>query len=95
MSTTEQLKALKPGVNYPNHAFVDEMVAGQRVVIKFNLQSYVSGMYAAIYADNQLVSQTGDHNNKSFVTRLKNDLKRAIERGAKVELGQLVPIKTF
>ena len=61
--------------------------------VKFCLQSYLVGMYCAIYAHGSSSPlQTGDRNSHSFVRRLKSDLIRAVKRGATVEIGQVLPV---
>ena len=78
------LKQIKPGKNYPYRVEVTEP-DGMKIV--FNLNSFYCGMYCAIYVGaNQMPQQTGDHNNKTFVAQLKRDLKKAITRGATVEI---------
>jgi len=86
------LAQIKPGKNYPASVSVTEK-DGHR--IKFLLQSYFVGMYCAIYTDEgRLPFQTGDHNDKTFVGKLKRDLARATKRGATVEIETLLPVKT-
>jgi len=85
---------IKPGKNYPGCVVIDETVKGKNVQIKFLLQSYFIGMYAAIYEGGRLVCQSGDHNNRSFVTELRNDLRKAVARGAAVSILSLRPVKT-
>jgi hypothetical protein len=52
-------------------------------------------MYAAMYIDGKILLQTGDHNNKSFVAKLKKTIAAAIARGAKVEISSpFVPVKS-
>lgn len=94
MSIQEQLAEIKPGKNYPAFTRITETVEGKEMVISFALQSYYVGMYAAISIPGQSLIQSGDHNNKSFVTKLKKDIKKAIDRGATVEIGEIRLIKT-
>ena len=92
----EKLKEIKAGKNYPTSVTITEDFDGKEVTIKFLLQSYIVGMYCAIHFPNETIPhQTGDHNNKTFVTKLKKDIKKAIARGATVEIGSIVPIKTM
>lgn len=89
MNTKDQLAAIKPGKNYPSQVEITE----DGKTIKFCLQSYIVGMYMAIYIDGQCVCQTGDHNNKTRVAALKKDIEKAIGRGATVEIGSLQEVK--
>ena len=90
MKIEEQLKQIVPGETYPRIVIVRED-GGE---IRFLLQSYFVGMYCAAYLDGQsLPCQTGDRDNKKFVAGLKKDLKKAIARGASVEIGRIDPIK--
>ena len=89
------LDDIKPGVNYPTTVEITEVFGGEEVTVRFILQSYYVGMYCAIYFPNmQIPQQVGDYDNKRFVTKLKRDIKRAIERGAEVEIGDILPVKT-
>lgn len=74
---------IKPGKTYPSQVVVTEK-DGQ--VVKFCLNSFYVGMYCAIYVNGNLAMQSGDHNNKTFATKLKKDLKKAVARGATVEI---------
>ena len=108
MPTTEvsealqaQLDSIIPGKTYPRYVEIAEAIEGKKWVVQFNLQSYTVGMYAAIYFREEGVSghvmpqQTGDHNNKGFVLKLKKDIKKALERGATVTIESVVPVKTL
>jgi len=89
----EKLKMIVPGKTYPREVVVTETFKGKLMEVKFLLQSYMVGMYCAIHVNGgPIPMQTGDHNNKSCVTRLKKDIAKAIERGAKVEISAIVPI---
>jgi hypothetical protein len=91
-ATLETLKTIRPGVNYPT--FVN-VVEPNGYEVRFLLQSYFVGMYCAIHINKAAIpAQVGDHNNKTFVTKLKRDLEAALARGAQVEIGPLFPIKT-
>lgn len=92
MTLEEKLKAIKPGKTYPNSVFVTETIDGEKCKTRFLLQSYYIGMYCAIYASEstRIPHQMGDHDNKRIVRNLKKDVKAAIERGAKVEIGNIV-----
>ena len=91
MTTKEQLKEIVPGETYPGSVVITEPGGD---VVKFLLQSYFVGMYCAIYPPNVTQPiQTGDHNNKTFVRKLKTDINKALKRGAKVEIGYVRPIK--
>ena len=87
MKTIEQLKEIVPGKTYPNYVKVTEL----NKQIEFHLQSYVCGMYCAIHIDGSSIPavQTGDRNNKKFVTGLKKDLKKALDRGATITIGSI------
>ena len=90
----KQLRAIKPGVNYPSHVLIKEQVKGQTFNLNFNLQSYFVGMYCAIYLNhNTQPQQTGDHDNRKFVAGLKRDIAKALDRGAYVEIGAVFPVK--
>ena len=94
MNITERLKEIKPGENYPSSVHITEDFNGHEMTIKFNLNSYFCGMYCAIYTgESGMPCQTGDHNNKTFVAKLKKDIAKAIKRKAKVEIGAILPIK--
>ena len=94
MTATDQLALIKPGKTYPSYVEINEKVDGEDQTVKFNLQSYMCGMYCAIYFPcRQMPLQRGDHNNKSFVTKLKKDIAKAIERGADVVIGSIQDIK--
>jgi hypothetical protein len=85
------LSAIKPGKNYP--AMVRVKDNGEEV--KFLLQSYYVGMYAAIYFPGETTPlQCGDSDNSTFVQKLKKDLAKALERGAEVEIGEIRPVVT-
>ena len=85
---TDKLKAIKPGKTYPSYVKVTEK---DGVKVEFHLNSFYVGMYCAVHinGNSMPVFQTGDHNNKKFCTRLMRDLKKAIERGATVEIGSI------
>ena len=91
----KDLAAIKPGVNYPCRVNVVETVKGQPHETTFRLQSYCVGMYCAIDVNGALAMQTGDYDNKHFVSTLKKDLAKAIERGAEVTCGVILPVKTL
>ena len=94
MTATDQLELIKPGKTYPSYVEITELLDGETCTVKFNLQSYVCGMYCAIYFPGQTIPhQCGDHNNMSFVRKLKKDIARAIERGADVIIGSIQDIK--
>jgi hypothetical protein len=87
---------IKPGKNYPTSVTITEMVEGKEMEIRFLLQSYIVGMYCAIhFRKGDVPAQTGDHDNKKFVKGLVKDIKKAIRRGAKVEIGSIAPVKTM
>ncbi len=91
----EKLDAIKPGVNYPSCVHITE-TKGKKMDVKFLLNSFMVGMYCAIHINGgSMPVQTGDHDNKKFVTGLKKDIFRAIKRGAKVEIDALYPCKLF
>ena len=89
----EKLKMIKPGKTYPQSVRMFETYKGQTMKVDFFCQSYMVGMYCAIHINGRMVSQTGERNNKSFTAKLKKDVKAAMERGATVEIGAIVPIK--
>jgi hypothetical protein len=89
MTTTEALKEIIPGKTYPAEVTVSEEVNGTPMVVKFCFNSFYVGMYCCIYINGNVAQQGGDRNNKSCMTSLKKDLKRALSRGAKVEIGDI------
>jgi hypothetical protein len=93
MSTSlEQIKAIKPGLNYPAFVRIEEP---KRQAITFLLQSYYVGTYCAIHVgDSRMPAiQTGDRNNKTFVTKLKRGMNKALVRGATMQIGALRPCR--
>lgn len=84
MNILKQLKEIKPGKTYPSYVTVTEP---DGTVIEFICNSFFSGMYCAIYVNGSLGGQTGDHDNKKFCKKLKQDVKKAIARKAKVAIG--------
>jgi hypothetical protein len=86
MSLKEQLAQIKPGKNYPSYVKVTEK---DGEVVEFYCNSFYVGMYCAIHLNGRVASQSGDHNNKTFVTKLKKDLTNAESRGATVEIGSI------
>jgi len=90
MNTTEQLEKIIPGKTYPSYAKVVDK--GEKPV-EFYLNSFYVGMYCAIHVDGHVAVQTGDHDNKRFCRMLKEDLNRAIARGADVEIGSICECK--
>jgi len=91
-----KLKEIKPGKNYPAMVKIVEEVNGKEHEIKFLLESYAVGMYSAMYVDDALEGQSGDHNNSTFVRNLKRDVKNALDRKTKsVEIGIIRPVKTL
>jgi len=89
-STADTLKAIKPGETYPRDVIITE---SDGTIVKFLLESYFVGMYCAVYINGDLCQQTGDHNNKSFVARLKKDIQKALKRDATIEFGAVFPVK--
>lgn len=94
MKTTDALKAIVPGKTYPDEVTVSEEVNGKSMVVKFCFNSFYVGMYCCVYINGNVAQQGGDHNNKSCIASLKKDLKAALKRGAKVEIGQIRNVKT-
>jgi hypothetical protein len=84
----EPLKPIKPGKTYPSYVKVTEK---DGTTVEFHCNSFYVGMYCAIHLNgsSQPAVQTGDHNNKKFCTKLKQDLKKAYQRGATVEIGAI------
>jgi len=90
----ESLKLIEPGKTYPSTVTIAETIDGKETEVKFILQSYIVGMYCAIYVNSQTVpAQTGDHDNMTLVRGLKSDIAKAIKRGAKVEIGSILEVK--
>ena len=92
-----KLAEIIPGKNYPQNVEVTEVFKeGEPAkTIRFCLQSYYVGMYIAVYAPgSSMPHQNGDHNNRGIVTKLKKDLIDAVGRGAELEIGSILPIKT-
>lgn len=94
MTTDEALKAIVPGKTYPSDVTVSEKFNGKPMVVKFCFNSFFVGMYRCVYINGDVASQGGDHNNKSCIAGLKRDLKAALARGAKVEIGDIRQVKT-
>lgn len=94
MTTEEALKAIIPGKTYPAEVNVEETIADVPSKIKFCFNSFFVGMYCCVYINGKVASQGGDHNNKSCIASLKKDLKAALKRGAKVEIGSIRQVKT-
>lgn len=94
MTTNEALDAIIPGKTYPAEVIIHETYKDKPVVMKFCLQSYVVGMYCCVYMDGQVITQTGDNSNKTCVAKLKKDIRLALDRGAKVEIGSIRNVKT-
>ena len=92
MTIEEQLAQIVPGKNYPTSAKVTETIEGKVQEVKFLLQSYLVGVYCAMYYGPAVPYQTGDHDNRTFVGKLKKDLAAALKRGAQVEIGTLMPV---
>lgn len=91
-----KLAEIKPGKNYPSFVKVTEETDGKTEVVKFMLESYYVGMYCAIYFSGRTVPiQVCDHDNCRFMRALICDLKAAVTRGAQVEIGELLPVKTL
>lgn len=88
------IKSIKPGENYPSFVLIEAKVKGQKLKLKFLLNSFYVGMYCAIYINDAVVpQQTGGYDNKKFVRGLKRDITKAVERGAKVTIGQMRSVK--
>ena len=93
---TKQLEQIVPGKTYPYSVYIQEVINGKVIKIKFLLQSYVVGMYCAIHVEDSTQSfQTGHQNQKSFTAKLKKDIVKAITRGATVEIGPIQNVKTI
>ena len=91
----ETMKKIVPGKTYPRRVTIREIFNNEPIEVIFILQSYVVGMYCAIYFPNTSTPiQTGDHNNKTFVTKLKKDISSAIDRNADVEISCIENVKT-
>lgn len=86
MTLNEQLEAIRPGKTYPSYV---KVVEGDGTILEFHLNSFYVGMYCAIHVNGKVVMQTGDRNNKTLCTKLKKDLKGAIERKCTVEVGAI------
>ena len=93
MNLIEQLKAIVPGKTYPKNVKVTEK---DGTVVTFHLNSFFVGMYCAIHINGSTMPaiQSGDHNNKKFVSGLKRDINKAIARGATVEICGISPIQS-
>lgn len=95
MKTADALKLIVPGKTYPDEVTISEEVNGKPMVVKFCFNSFFVGMYCCIYINGNVARQGGDRNNKSCITSLKKDLKRALSRGAEVEIGTIRQVKVF
>lgn len=91
---SESMAQIQVGKNYPCSVAITEMVKGKKMILTFALQSYLVGMYACIRINGELIQQTGDHDNKKFVGGLVRDMKKAVKRGAIVEIGSIFPVKS-
>lgn len=94
MKTEDALKAIIPGKTYPDEVTVSEEFNGKPMVVKFCFNSFFVGMYCCVYINGKVAAQAGDHSNKSCIVSLKKDLKKALARGAKVEIGDIRQVKT-
>ena len=91
-----KLAEIKPGKNYPWFVKVTEEIDGKTEVVKFMLESYSVGMYCAIYFSGRTVPiQLAYHDNCKFMRGLIRNLKASVTRGAQVEIGGLLPVKTL
>ena len=88
-----KLAEILPGETYPRFVRINEKISGKQQELCFYLQSYFVGMYCAAHINGRLVQQGGDSNNKTFVTRLKKDIKNAVKRGAKAEVMDVSLVK--
>ena len=86
---TETFNKIIPGKTYPTSVTIMEDFEGEQQKVQFFLNSYFVGMYCAIHANGELVNQMADHNNKEITRKIKKDIKSAIARGAKVEIGSI------
>jgi len=97
MKTSKEFKAkmaeILPGETYPRFVKITEKIFGKQCEVCLYLQSYYVGMYCAIHIDGDNARQIGDHDNKTFVTKLKKDISAAIKRGAKVEIAKVSLVK--
>jgi len=86
------MEEIVPGKTYPKYVSIKEK---DGMHIELRLNSFFVGMYCEIQINGKLAGQVGDHNNKKFVTGLKKDITKAMERGATVEIGSIAPVKLF
>ncbi len=89
-TVAEQLKSIVPGKTYPAYVKVEEK---GMPLLEFHLNSFYVGMYCAIHVNGNVAAQNGDHNNALMVRKLKKDIAKAIERGAKIEISDIRPCK--
>lgn len=92
--TTElqtKLDSILPGKTYPLQ--VDIVEKDGAATVKFQMQSYLTGMYCAIHFNGQLAGQGGHSNQKTFTRGLKKDIVNALNRGATVTIGTIANVK--
>ncbi len=78
MTTAESLKAIIPGKTYPSEVTFTEQINGKPDVVKICMNSFIVGMYCAVYVNGQLVCQNGDYNNKRLASNLKKDIEKVV-----------------
>jgi hypothetical protein len=91
--TTElqkQMDSILPGKTYPSQV---DIVEKDGKTVKFQMQSYLTGMYCAIHFNGQLAGQGGHSNQKTFTRNLKKDIVSALNRGATVTIGSIANVK--
>ena len=88
-----QLSQIIAGKTYPMSVHITEMFKGKKMTTTFNLNSFFCGMYCTMYCNGALGAQTGDHDNKTFVTKLLHDITGAAKRGATIVIGSVFPVK--
>jgi hypothetical protein len=86
------LKNFNPRDNYPSSLIVKELINGKVETLRFNLQSYQTGLYVSV--------SDGTHDNQAaykatpFLRGFKRDISKALERGACLQLGYLKNLLT-
>ena len=89
----DQLKQIIPGKTYPRYVTITETIDVKLTEVRFLLQSYYVGMYCALhFGQGDIPHQCGDHNNKTFVGKLKKDIEKAVARGAEVLIESISPV---
>ena len=86
-----KLDSIIPGKTYPRTVTIEEIIDKKPTQISFTFQSYICGLYCVVSINDEpanLASQSA-HKTKSFTTKFKKDIIKAIQRGATVTIGSV------